>query len=326
MRFGPETTGLDFSLPVTEVMLQDFIVLEDTLTVQEAIDQIRDRDVSYDIMYFYTVNAQKELCGVLNVKRLLISRGDVLIKTLVQPQVISLHEDMSILEASEMFLFHRYLSLPVINQKRQIQGIVNFNIFTHKSGQHLDNQLVQEIFQSIGLRIEELKNATVGRSFRLRFPWLLSTLLSGMACALLTGVFEVTLSKSIVLAFFLTLVLALGESVSMQSMTLALQRTAIQRRRGAYRKEILSGGLLGLACGLIVFVLSWLYRGEILTSTVIGLSILLSILSAATWGFLIPRLLHKLRLDPRIAAGPLTLALTDIGTIILYFSAAILIL
>jgi len=47
----------------------------------------------------------------------------------------------------------------------------------------------------------------------------------GTICALLAGAHEVTLAKSLVLvlAFFLTMVLGLGESVSIQSMTITIQ-------------------------------------------------------------------------------------------------------
>jgi magnesium transporter len=40
----------------------------------------------------------------------------------------------------------------------------------------------------------------------------------------------------------------------------------------------------------------------------------------------VPALLHALRLDPKIAAGPITLAITDLATLLFYFSLAALIL
>ncbi|MDD3474120.1 MAG: magnesium transporter, partial [Syntrophaceae bacterium] len=58
----------------------------------------------------------------------------------------------------------------------------------------------------------------------------------------------------------------------------------------------------------------------------IGASIFLVICSASLFGLSIPTLLHVLKLDPKIAAGPLTLAIADIVTLLIYFSlgAAIL--
>jgi magnesium transporter len=36
----------------------------------------------------------------------------------------------------------------------------------------------------------------------------------------------------------------------------------------------------------------------------------------------VPTVLHALKLDPKVAAGPLTLALTDICTLLFYFGVA----
>ena len=54
----------------------------------------------------------------------------------------------------------------------------------------------------------------------------------------------------------------------------------------------------------------------------IGLSILLAILAACTIGLSVPTIIHALRLDPKIAAGPVTLALADVCTLLIYFSIA----
>jgi magnesium transporter len=88
------------------------------------------------------------------------------------------------------------------------------------------------------------------RAFRFRFPWLLATIGSGTICALLAGRFEVTLAKSLVLAFFLTMVLGLSESVSIQSMTVTIQelratRPTLRWYAQALRREAGTALLLG---------------------------------------------------------------------------------
>ena len=80
--------------------------------------------------------------------------------------------------------------------------------------------------------------------------------------------------------------------------------------------------LLGLASGLTVGSIVWGWRGEPLAGAVIGSGILLSLVSACVFGLSVPSLLHALKLDPKIAAGPITLAFTDIFTLLFYFSLA----
>lgn len=160
-----------------------------------------------------------------------------------------------------------------------------------------------------------------------RFPWLLATIVSGVTCAVLASVYEATLAKLLLLAFFLTLVLGLGESVSMQSMTVTIQalratRVTLRWYLAALRRELSTAALLGAGCGSIVALVVWFWHGAAMAACVVGVSILLIVCSACVLGLSIPALLHALRLDLKIAAGPVTLALTDLSTIVLYFSLA----
>src|ERR1019366_10528579 len=82
-----------------------------------------------------------------------------------------------------------------------------------------EREQTEGLFESIVFHLSQVRDASPLRAFRFRFPWLLATIGSGTICALLASAFEVTLAKSIVLAFFLTMVLGLGESVGIQSMT-----------------------------------------------------------------------------------------------------------
>ena len=133
---------------------------------------------------------------------------------------------------------------------------------------------------------------------------------------------------TLVLAFFLTLVLGLGESVSIQSMSVTIQALRAFRPTLAWfvkamRREIGTACFLGASCGILVALIVWGWRGAPLAAGVIGGSIFLTVCAACFFGLAIPSLLHWLKLDPRIAAGPITLALTDIATLLFYFNLAV---
>ena len=185
-----------------------------------------------------------------------------------------------------------------------------------------------EIFELLGFQLAQVREGTSpGRVFRLRFPWLLPTIASGTLCALLSGLFAATLAKSLVLAFFMTMVLALNESVSIQAMSVTIQTlrgVPLSWRWffGALRRELASALLLATGCGgtVAVIVLAWQHDG--LAAAVIGGSITLSLLMATFFGLGVPTLLHALKLDPKIAAGPVTLALADLCALGFYFSIA----
>lgn len=127
------------------------------------------------------------------------------------------------------------------------------------------------------------------------------------------------------------MVLGLAESVSIQSMTLTIQALratspTLRWYLRAFRRESGTALLLGLACGLVVGLIVWFWRGAGLAGFAIGASISLALGVACLFGLSVPALLHALKLDPKIAAGPVTLAFTDIATLLFYFSLAALLL
>jgi magnesium transporter len=71
-----------------------------------------------------------------------------------------------------------------------------------------------------------------------------------------------------------------------------------------------------------VGVIVWIWRADGRSAFVIGGSIALSLMSACVIGLSVPSFLHRLKLDPKIAAGPVTLALADIFALVIYFTSA----
>jgi magnesium transporter len=143
--------------------------------------------------------------------------------------------------------------------------------------------------------------------------------------------FETTLAESLIVVFFFTLVLGLGESISIQSMTVTIQ--TLRSTKPSFKwfvknflREAQTALLLGFSCAAVVAIVVVLWKGDVAAAGVIGLSIILVQLIASVWGLSVPAVLHRAKLDPKIAAGPITLALTDICTILFYFGLAALFL
>jgi len=61
------------------------------------------------------------------------------------------------------------------------------------------------------------------------------------------------------------------------------------------------------------------WRRNVLGAVAIGGAIAGSIVMACLFGVLLPTLVRAFKIDPRIAAGPLVLAITDVVTLTFYF-------
>jgi magnesium transporter len=257
------------------------------------------------------------------------------------PRVVAVPATATILDACEFFVLYKFLAFPVVDEQRRVVGIIDANLFTEEileagdsesrqTGSHIA-QVSPEFFEALGFHIEQIRGASAWRIFRFRFPWLLVTVGGGTLSAILAGFFEATLARSLVLAFFLTMVLGLNESVSMQSMSVtihALRSAHVTWRwlATAFRRELVTALLLGAACGLIVGLIVWMWRNDGAAAFVIGGSIALSLVTACGFGLGVASLLHRFELDPKIAAGPITLALADFFALVIYFTGAWLVL
>ena len=317
--------------PVLAVARKDAAVLREDFTVQQALDAIRQRGVGEKIVYFYVVDAAGRLAGVLPTRQLLTAPLERRLSELMIRRVVAIPHTATVMEACEAFVLHKFLAFPVVDEMRKIVGVVDVGLLTEEAFDIAEREQTNALFESIGFSVSQVHKASPLRAFRFRFPWLLATIGSGTLCALLASAYEVTLAKSIVLTFFFTMVLGLAESVSVQSMTVTIQALRTTRPSlvwfiQAFRREAGTAVLLGGTCGVVVGLIVWLWRGAALAGLTIGSSILLALCAACFFGLSVPAALHALRLDPKIAAGPVTLAFTDIFTLLFYFSLAALLL
>jgi len=329
----------DFDASVVDHARKDFPLLDVTMTVGEALEHIRHEGVGERVIYFYAVDEQKRLVGVVPTRRLLTASLETSVRQIMVPRVVAVPATATVLDACEFFVLYKFLAFPVVDEQRHVIGIIDANLFAEEileAGESEDryrsaSPVGPEFFEALGFRIEQIRGASPWRIFRFRFPWLLVTVTGGTLSAVLARFFEATLARSLVLAFFLTMVLALNESVSMQSMSVtihALRSVSVTRQwlATAFRREVTTALLLGISCGALVSAIVWLWRDDLRGAFVIGGSIMLSLVTACALGLGVPSLLHRFKLDLKIAAGPVTLALADFIALMIYFTAAWLIL
>ena len=296
-------------------------------TVAEALVILRGKNIDHKVIYFYVVDVNNRLVGVVSTRKLLLAHPQKSLEEIMDRAVIRLQEHQTLKEAMEIFARHSLLALPVVDHDNKILGLVDIEMYIEESFDVADAQHRSDVFQFIGVTLEDEKHISPIRDYRYRMPWIFCNLVGGLSCAVIGFFHALVLDKVVVLAMFIPLVLTLSESVSMQSMTHSLQflrRPRLSRRfaflRILWEWRVLI--LIALTCGFSVGLVSLLWHEGSLSSLVIGLSILLSVFVSATIGFSVPLLLHRFRLDPKVASGPIVLMLADILTTFFYLSLA----
>jgi magnesium transporter len=299
--------------------------------VGEALERIRSTGLEERIFYFYVVDGEGRLSGVVPARRLLTEPLERRIGEVMVPRVLSLPEGVTLLEACECFILHKFLAIPVVDGKKRLLGIVDVSIFTDEVMELSTGGNNDQIFQTIGIHIQELQHASPVKAFLVRFPWLAATVSGGVLCAVLAGLFEATLQQKVVLAVFMALVLGLGEAVAAQSLALTVQSLPATRVRWKWLRvkllrEAVTALLLGILAGSAVALMVGLFWRDLPASLSIGGSVTVSVLVAAQLGILVPVILRIVHWDPKIAAGPITLAVADLFTVTTYLVTAKLVL
>lgn len=321
------------AVPITPSQLHDPILafvqpagltLSPDDSIATALERARLLPATQIILYCYVVDQEERLVGVVPIRRLLTTAPEARIDSIMIHDVEAIPSWATVLVAAEYFVNRRFLAFPVVEPGGRLVGVVDVSLFTDDV-LVLARQSFDGIFQIIGVHATE--GRTAWTSFLDRFPWLLCNVFGGLLCALLASRYEGLLDHLVVLALFIPVVLTLAESVSIQSVTLTLQNLSdgpINWRvvaRG-FGKEFVTALMLGLGCGSLVGLSAFAWKGPVGVGLVLTLAITVAMITACLLGVLMPTALRALKADPKIAAGPIVLALTDVATLLFYFNLA----
>jgi len=316
--------------PIRNYVHKDVVSLPVSATAAEVLEGLRRNPPQASIIYFYAVDGDGQLRGVVPTRRMLTAGPDRKVSELMN-RVVSIPDTATVEEACEFFVLHHFLAFPVVDGEGRLVGVIDVNLFTDEVFDMNESRAAADLFQLIGVRAEEARKRWPWGAFKDRFPWLLCNIAGGVLCAMVASRYEALLNQFIVLALFLPVVLTLAESVSIQAMTLTLQGFhAGGVRLGAFlaavTREFGTAALLGLAAGALVAAVSWLWTGQGLAALAIGGSIALAMLTAALLGIILPTVVRAFRGDPKVAAGPVVLAVGDVLTVLFYMNLAGLLL
>src|SRR4051812_40863157 len=109
---------------------RDFTALHVEQTVGEALDRLRGRPIGERIVYFYVVDAADRVVGVLPTRRLLMATEHQPIADIMVRNVFTLPTHATVKDASEAFIRHRLLALPVVDDGGHLHGVADVSLFT----------------------------------------------------------------------------------------------------------------------------------------------------------------------------------------------------
>ena len=147
---------------------KDFTVLGVGMTVAETLAAIRQRGIGEKIVNSYVVDGEQRLVGVVPTRRLLTASLEQRLSEIMASRVLAIPQTATLLEACELFVLHRFLAFPVVDEQRRVVGVVDVSLFTQEVFDLTEQERMNEVFEAIGFQVSQVREASPWRAFRFR--------------------------------------------------------------------------------------------------------------------------------------------------------------
>lgn len=224
--------------PVTKHMRTDPTRIPAGSTVARALDYVRDHEVGGRVVYFYAVDADDRLVGVVPTRRLRARPDTPVAGVMIRP-VVSVPAAATVLDACEFFTLHKLLAFPVVDAEHKLVGLVDADLYTDELADLERRREGDDLFQLVGVYLTEADQRRAVLAARKRFPWLLCNVAGGMIAAVIADAHADVAALALVTPF-IALVTGVAEGVAMQSVRLALQ--TMHGRRAAWGRSAAGSG------------------------------------------------------------------------------------
>mgnify|MGYP000950816025 CR=1 FL=1 len=282
------------------IMTAEFIDLKGTMTAAEAIRRIRRLGGDCESIYTcYVTDGRRVLDGVVTLRELLLAPDNAPVRTLMEPNVITVRTTDDQELAVRALMRYDFLSLPVDDAMDVME------------------EEAPEDFPRMAAMAPSEKSYLKTGVFALaknRILWLLVLMISGMITGGILGRYEAAFSVMPLLVTFIPMLTDTGGNAGSQSSTLIIRGMAVGDISLSDFPKVLWKELR------VSLLLS--YPGNELVCVTVTLSLFATVVLAKTIGGALPMLAKLVRADPAIMAAPLITTIVDALSLVLYFTIA----
>ena len=310
------------------IMNTDFITLTADLDVKDAMKKLISEAPNVEtISKLFVIDKHNTFLGVVPLKKLIKAKSPCAIETLYEPSLFALDTDDK--EQTATLMQEEAINiLPVLDDQHMLKGIVTVDdaIDTY------EDEMIED-FQKMTTLSEDVSDSTFTSALK-RLPWLVVLLLLALPIANLALQFEGVLKDYTIIIILQPLILSMIGNAGTQTLTFSLIMIADEEPDKVIKRnifyEVSSAALSGLLLSLISFVVTLLFivfnpslsENPYLFGSIVGISVLLSLIIGTFFSAIIPVVIHKVGLDPASASGPLLTTVIDITTILTYYGIA----
>ena len=305
----------------------------------ECVREIRKQADAVETIYtIYVVDDNEKLLGLLSLKKLVTSPTRSKVADIFDSKVISVTTNTDAEEVANIMDKYNLVVVPVVDPLGRLVGRITIDDIVDVRR----DEETEDVQKMAGIEAfdEPYLSMSTFKILQKRAGWLVILFLGETLTASAMGFFENQIAKVVVLSLFVPLIISSGGNTGSQAATLvirglALGEITINSWWAILKREIKVGLILGAMLGLIGFfrVVIWaqffttIYGPNFMEiASVVGLSLVGVVLWGNTIGSLFPLLLKRLGFDPAVSSAPFVATLVDVTGLIIYFTAASLLL
>ncbi len=310
------------------LMTSEVAMLEEHLTVREALDELgRQSSELETIYYLYVVDENRLLRGIVSTRQLVSSlkRPDRTLGQIMESDVVSAlvtDDQETVAEKVERF---NLLAIPVVDSSRQLLGIITHDDVIDVVREELTED-AQRIAAVEPLDEDFLRVGLWTLSWK-RGIWLTILFFAALLTAFALRHYEDELERYAWLVWFIPLIISAGGNSGSQSATLVI--TAMTSGEVKFRdwpvvlrREMIVSLALGSFLSVIGFGVALFIAPTTTDAFVIPLTLLSVIVCGCLCGATLPIMFKRLGLDPAMMSNPFVAGIVDILGIVIYINIA----
>lgn len=323
---------------IGRLMTPDYIAVRESWTVQQVFDFIRNSGKGKETFnVIYVVDERGKLIDDITIGAFLLASPETIVTEMVGVRLTQLNAFDEQEKAIEVFREYDREALPVVDSSGVLIGVVTIDDVLDVA----EEEATEDI-QKIG-GVEALDEPYMDTPFlqlvKKRVGWLIILFIGEMFTATAMAYFEDEISRAVVLATFIPLIISSGGNSGSQASTLVIRALALGEVTlkdwwRVMRREILSGLAIGVILGSIGFmrVELWSSLSNVYGThgTRVAFTVGFALIGIVMWGTLtgsmLPFILRRFGLDPATSSAPFVATLVDVTGLIIYFGVASLIL
>ena len=305
LEYGEKTAG--------RIMSPDVLAVHESDTVDQAIDHVRKAPQAESADSLYVLDDHEHLVGTLALRRLITADPSTPVGLLCSADVVSVTPETDQEEVAKLVAKYDLVSLPVVDRDHRLLGVITVDDVIDV----IREEATEDIQRLGGAAGDETVFDPARSVFPKRLLWRFVNLATAILAASVIGVFEGSIQSLATLAVFMPIVASMGGIGTTQTATVVVRGLALGDMTSAHvwrvlKKETWLGLTTGMANGIVMAAIAYLWKGQLLLSLIICVALVFNMLVAAVVGVTIPLALKAFRVDPAIASSVIITTFTDV--------------